>query len=284
MDGALDQDATARAAVLAGVVEDAVRRGRGSLLEVGVGEHDVGALAAQLERDPLDLVGGAAHDPLAHLGRPGEADLPHRGVADEPLADDRALARDHREDALRDPGLERELADAEGGHRGQLGRLEHDAVARGERRCEAPAGDRHREVPRDDHADDAERLLERHVRARRPPGSAARTSAPARPRSSRARRGRCRPPSARCRWCGRRCAPRAVPAPRSPRRPCPRTRAASGRGRPGRRGATRRTRASAFAIAASVSSVEASGISVTSSSVAGSITTCVLLNRTPQPR
>ena len=54
------QDPAARAAVLAGVVEDAVRRGRGRLLEVGVGEHDVRALAAELEGDPLHLVGGAA--------------------------------------------------------------------------------------------------------------------------------------------------------------------------------------------------------------------------------
>ena len=30
------------------------------------------------------------------------------------------------------------------------------------------------------------------------------------PRSSAGRRGRCRPPSARCRWCARRCAPRAA--------------------------------------------------------------------------
>ena len=51
------------------------------------------------------------------------------------------------------------------GHRGELGRLEHDGVAGGERGREAPARDRHREVPRHDDADDAERLLERHVEA-----------------------------------------------------------------------------------------------------------------------
>ena len=47
------------------------------LLEVGVGEDDVGALAAELEGDPLHLVGAAGHDPLADLGRAGEHDLAH---------------------------------------------------------------------------------------------------------------------------------------------------------------------------------------------------------------
>ena len=62
-------------------------------LQVGVGEHDVGALAAQLEGDPLHLGGAAGHDPLADLGRAGEADLADRRVGDEPLPDHRALAR-----------------------------------------------------------------------------------------------------------------------------------------------------------------------------------------------
>ena len=47
----------------------------------------------------------------------------------------------------------------------QLGRLQDDRVAGGQGRREPPAGDRHREVPRHDDADDAERLLERHVEA-----------------------------------------------------------------------------------------------------------------------
>ena len=41
-----------------------------------------------------------------------------------------------------------------------LGRLEHDGVAGGQRRGELPGGHQQREVPRDDLADDAERLVE----------------------------------------------------------------------------------------------------------------------------
>ena len=59
--GALDEDPRARAAVLAGVVEDGVGRGRGGLLQVGVREDDVRRLAAELERDALDRPGRALH-------------------------------------------------------------------------------------------------------------------------------------------------------------------------------------------------------------------------------
>ncbi len=62
-------------------------------------------------------------------------------------------------------GLERELGEPDRGQRGQLGRLEHDGVAGGERGRESPRRDRHREVPRHDHADDAERLVEGDVDA-----------------------------------------------------------------------------------------------------------------------
>ena len=103
---ALDEDARAGAAVLAGVVEDGVGRGGGGALEVGVGEDHVGGLAAELERDALDRVGGAAHDSDADLGRAGEADLGDVGVLDEPLADDGAFADEDVHDAFGDAGFE----------------------------------------------------------------------------------------------------------------------------------------------------------------------------------
>src|SRR5262249_58453980 len=55
---ALDEERGARRAARAGIAEPAPdRRGRG-LADVGVGEHDVRAFAAELERYALDPIGG----------------------------------------------------------------------------------------------------------------------------------------------------------------------------------------------------------------------------------
>ena len=159
--GALDEDPRAGAAVLACVVEDGIRSRGGGTIEIGVGEHDVGRLAAQLERDALDRRRRAFHDGTADLGRAGEADLRDVRVLDQPPADDRALAGDDVEDAFGDAGFQRQLGEAEHGQRRQLGGLEDDGVAARERRADLPARDVEREVPRHDEADDAERLAER---------------------------------------------------------------------------------------------------------------------------
>ena len=99
---ALDEDARARAAVLAGVAEHRARRGRRGGLDVGVGEHDVGGLAAQLERHALDRLRGARGDRPPDLGRAGERDLGDVGVLDEPLPAGAPGAGDDVDDALRD--------------------------------------------------------------------------------------------------------------------------------------------------------------------------------------
>ena len=79
------------------------------------------------------------HHPPPDLGRAGEADLRDVRMLDEPRADDRALADDDVDDALRDPRLERELGEPQRRERRQLGRLQHDRVAARERRPELPA-------------------------------------------------------------------------------------------------------------------------------------------------
>ncbi len=88
-------------------------------------------------------------------------------MRDKPLPDNRPATRQHSEHALGKPGLQRELAEPDRGQRRQFGRLQHHGVARRERGREAPAGDRHREVPRHDDADNAERLAKRDVDAAR---------------------------------------------------------------------------------------------------------------------
>ena len=50
---------------------------------VGVVEHDVRALAAQLKTDLLEVPGRRGHDELAHLGGPGERHLVHVRVGGE---------------------------------------------------------------------------------------------------------------------------------------------------------------------------------------------------------
>ena len=167
VDRLLDQDARARAAVLAGVVEHGVRRRRGGPLQIGVGEDHVRGLAAELERDALDRRRRALHHLPADLRRAREADLGHVRVLDEPRADDRALADEHVDDAFGDTRLQHELREPERRQRRQLRRLQHDRVAARERRAELPRGDVEREVPRHDQADHAERLAEGHVDAAR---------------------------------------------------------------------------------------------------------------------
>ncbi len=81
-------------------------------------------------------------------------------MLDQPLPDDGALSDEDVDDALRDPGLEAELAEADRRQRRQLGGLEDDRVPAGERGAELPARDVRGEVPRHDQADDAERLAE----------------------------------------------------------------------------------------------------------------------------
>ena len=89
------------------------RRAGSRSLDVGIGKDDVGALAAELQGDPLDLFRAAGHYALADLGRPRESHLADVGMSNEPLAHDGSLARQDGEDVLGQPGLERQLCKPE---------------------------------------------------------------------------------------------------------------------------------------------------------------------------
>jgi len=73
-----------------------------------------------------------------------------------------AVAGHDLQDAVGQPGLARQRAEAQGGERRLLRGLEHDAVADRQRRPELPRRHEQREVPRHDGADDAERLAVDH--------------------------------------------------------------------------------------------------------------------------
>jgi hypothetical protein len=84
-------------------------------------------------------------------------------VIDESLAGKGARAHDHIQHAFGKAGVEGQLGEAHRRERGDLRRLEHDAVATGQRGPDLPRRDEHREVPRGDEPDDAEWLVERVV-------------------------------------------------------------------------------------------------------------------------
>ena len=160
----------------------------------------------------LIVCGGAARRSTRPTSvEPVKAILATSGCSTSRCPHGAARAGDDVDDALGQPGLERELGEAQRGQRRQLGGLEHDRVARRQRRRELP---RRRSLSGKFHgvisADDAERLADRERRRRRRRGSCRRAAARARPRSS----GRCRPPCrsrrARRRSACRRCAPRAA--------------------------------------------------------------------------
>ena len=80
VDLLLDEQPAAGRAALAAVEVDGVEGAGDGLLHVGVGEDDVRALAAQLERGPLERVGGGLLDDLGRIDVAGEGDLVDVGM------------------------------------------------------------------------------------------------------------------------------------------------------------------------------------------------------------
>ena len=83
VDLLLDEQPAAGGAALAAVEVDGVEGAGDGLLHVGVGEDDVGALAAQLERGALQRVGRGLLDDLGGVDMAGEGDLVDVGVDDQ---------------------------------------------------------------------------------------------------------------------------------------------------------------------------------------------------------
>ena len=76
-------------------------------------------------------------------------------VRSDLVADDAARARDHREDARRQPGVDDALGELHGADSGRGRRRPDDRIARRERRCDDLGGHRVGPVPRRDDADHA---------------------------------------------------------------------------------------------------------------------------------
>ena len=157
LDAALDEDAGGVRADLAGGIEVAEHRAADRVVEVGVVEDEERRLAAELQRHRLQPGGGRGVDLAAGRHRAGERDLGDGRMRRQRPAD-RAAALEHGEGAGGKAGFGQDLAELQRAERGQLGGLEDQRVAAGERRRGLPAGDLRGVVPGADAEADAERL------------------------------------------------------------------------------------------------------------------------------
>ena len=160
MDVLLDEDAGAGLAHLPGVEVDAEQGADDGALEVGVGEDDVGRLAAELQGDLLDVSGGGLHHLFAHLCGAGEGDLVHQVRGGQACAGVLTGAADDVHHARRAAGLVEDAAQLEGCAGGIGGGLYDDGAAHGQGGCYLPGGEEQGEVPGGDDAYDAHGLLQ----------------------------------------------------------------------------------------------------------------------------
>ncbi len=160
VDRVLDDGPRPRRADLAGVGEG---RGQGVVhdgLEVGVVEDDVGALAAHLERDLLEVDCRASEQRPARVMAAGQRDEVHVGAVRQRLADPFAWSEHEVDDAGRDAGLVEEPGQGDGRERRHLGGLHDHGVARSQRGRDLPAHLEERVVPRPDQTAHANGLVD----------------------------------------------------------------------------------------------------------------------------
>ena len=97
----VEQEARRGGTHLALVAEDAPEGGAHGGVEIGVGEDDVGRLAAQFQAQALEVGDGRVRQQFARRGdAAGEADLIDVFVQGEGFADGRAVAGAHGEGAI----------------------------------------------------------------------------------------------------------------------------------------------------------------------------------------
>jgi hypothetical protein len=183
VDGVLQEQPGARRAHLPGVQERAGERGVHGGLEVGVREHDVRVLAAELQRHLLHVLGRGPHDRASGLQPAGEGDEVDARRGHERGAGHRSRAEHEVDDAVREPRLLDGLDQRDRRERRDLARLEDDGVAGRERGRELPRHLQQRVVPRRDQRAHPDRLVDDAADDRRVAGvdEAARVGARERP-------------------------------------------------------------------------------------------------------
>jgi hypothetical protein len=103
----------ARRADLAAVGEGAGQRVVHGRLEVGIGEDDVGTLAAELHRDLLHVDGRATDETTSGIDAAGERDEVHVRAVGQGLAHACARSDDEIDDALGRAGLREQAGEVD---------------------------------------------------------------------------------------------------------------------------------------------------------------------------
>ena len=169
-DAVLDEQSGARGAGLTVVEQEATGRAGDRGVEVGVGEDDLRALAAEFQRDLLEVARRGVDDLPADIRRPGERDLVDVAMRRKRRADV-AESGEHVDDSVGHAGVGDDLGEQQRGERCLLGGLEDHGIAARERGRHLECRHHQREVPRDDLRAHPDRLAKREgvePAARRP--------------------------------------------------------------------------------------------------------------------
>ncbi len=130
------------------------------LIHVGVGKDDVRALAAQFQRDALQIgSSGGLQNEVPHFGGTGEGDFVDVHVVRDSGAGRRPKAGKNVHHAFREAGFHNQLADAQRRQRSLLGGLQNNRVPGRQRGPELPGLHQQREIPRNDLPANADGLM-----------------------------------------------------------------------------------------------------------------------------
>jgi hypothetical protein len=145
VDGLVDIDALGGNADLAGVLESAHGDLGSDLLDVDVGENDGGVVAAELEGNALEGLGGGLHDLLTGSGGTSEGDLGNVGVGAQ-LSTELVVAANNLDDT-RGEDLLGKLGELERCVGGEGRGLDDDAVSGQDGGSDLADGQNQGEVP-----------------------------------------------------------------------------------------------------------------------------------------
>ena len=139
---------------LSGVEECAEEQLLGDLFDVDVGHDDRRVVAAQLQRDPLKVSRRRLHDLLAGRRGSGEGDLGKPGVGGHQRAE-LVSTTDDVQNACGE-NIAQQFAELQRAQRREWRGLQHQGVARQQRRRDFPYRQQERKVPGHDRADHAQ--------------------------------------------------------------------------------------------------------------------------------